>query len=113
MLLPVGSGASRAPRAQQRNRFDGVAEAPEIDVGGPAFQLVAGEQVEEDVAMVQAAERAVGVELDAQSPEGLSRRRGEGGAWSVFIGWFRGLAEGGRHLIAKERRSFESFSPGS
>ena len=89
--LPVGSGASGAPRTQQRNRFDGVADASEVDVGGSAFDLVAGEQVEEDVAVVEPAERAVGVQLDGES-RGALEAEGGGGAWSVFIVWLCRLA---------------------
>jgi hypothetical protein len=76
-LLAVGSDASRARWAQQRDRFDDVADAPEVEVGGTAFDLVAGEEVEEDFAMVEPAERAVGVELDAKAGRAREAEGGE------------------------------------
>ncbi len=68
-------------RAEQRHSLDVRAMLAQEHIGQPAFHLVAEKQVEEDVPMVHAADRTIGVYLHTQAREafethGRERLRG-------------------------------------
>ena len=57
----------RAPRTEQHGCGGMIAKAAQIKVGGTAFHDIAAKQIEHDVIVIDARQRAVGVDADAQS----------------------------------------------
>ncbi len=101
--LPVRHGGleSRAAgRAQQRRPFQRLTMAPQVEVGRPAFHLVAEEQANAHSAAVEAANGTVGVDFDAEARAIGNTLREKGRGLVCHVGQYRCRGrriERGRH----------------
>ena len=84
---------SRGPRSGVD--VDRGAVAAEVEVRRSALDLAPEEEVHDDVAVIDAADRPVGVHLDGETGRALETM-GHGGAWVMLIAQLRAAATGRR-----------------